>query len=67
MIFPDGKLLSAGGSLRQQIESGGRASSEDQEYATRTSGDWEAIRGYERSSSDNFRSSLTRDWTPRVT
>jgi hypothetical protein len=64
---PDGKLLSASGSLRQQIESGGLASSEDQEYATRTSGDWEAIRSYERSSSDNFRSSLTRDWTPRVT
>ncbi|MFN9248645.1 MAG: hypothetical protein ACK6DS_16400, partial [Planctomycetota bacterium] len=64
---PEGKLLSASGALRQQIESGGLASSEDQEYATRTSGDWEAIRSYERSSSDNFRSSLTRDWTPRVT
>ncbi|MFN9231934.1 MAG: hypothetical protein ACK6DU_11905, partial [Planctomycetota bacterium] len=64
---PDGKLLSASGSLRQQIESGGLASSEDHEDATRTSGDWEALRGYERSSSDNFRSSLTRDWTPQVT
>ncbi|MFN9768255.1 MAG: hypothetical protein ACK56J_04185, partial [Planctomycetota bacterium] len=64
---PEGKLLSASGALRQQIESGGLASSEDHEDATRTSGDWEALRGYERSSSDNFRSSLTRDWTPRVT
>ncbi|MFN5321468.1 MAG: hypothetical protein ACK5D7_08360, partial [Planctomycetota bacterium] len=64
---PEGKLLSASGALRQQIESGGLASSEDHEDATRTSGDWEALRGYERSSSDNFRSSLTRDWTPQVT
>jgi hypothetical protein len=61
---PDGKLLSASGSLRQQIESGGMFWAEDHEDATRTFGDWEAIRGYERTSSDRFRSSLARDWTP---
>ena len=61
-----GKLLAAEGRFTHQIESGGDAAAEDNEEATRTFGDWNSRREFERTSNDHFRSSRTRTWTPSV-
>jgi hypothetical protein len=62
----DGNLLAAEGLFTHQIESGGDAAAEDYEQATRTFGDWNSQREFERTSNDHFRSSRTRTWTPSV-
>jgi hypothetical protein len=62
----DGNLLAAEGLFTHQIESGGDAAAEDYEQATRTFGDWNSQREFERTSNDHFRSFRTRTWTPSV-
>jgi hypothetical protein len=61
-----GNLLAAEGLFTHQIESGGDAAAEDYEQATRTFGDWNSQREFERTSNDHFRSFRTRTWTPSV-
>ena len=62
----EGNLLAAEGLFTHQIESGGDAAAEDYEQATRTFGDWNSQREFERTSNDHFRSFRTRTWTPSV-